>query len=128
VAGRRIYTSIFESVRKRLSQRFYNIVIKYIVEQIMDLSLVTYYDTAICIRYSSIYFAMDILLQSIGKIEGSIFLKTACVKIHKTLPFTRYLKLSNSWCHRLSSKLSNILQYKAFECIDNMRKSVTLHE
>jgi hypothetical protein len=36
------------------------------------------------------------------KIKGSIFFETACAIIHKTLPFTIYIKLSKIWGPRLS--------------------------
>ncbi len=35
-------------------------------------------------------------------IEGLIFFETACIIIHKTLPFTIYIKLSKIWRPRLS--------------------------
>ncbi len=46
---------------------------------------------------------VELLVKNSLKIDGSIFFESACVKIHKTVASTTYLKLSKIGGHRLSA-------------------------
>src|ERR1700722_8155601 len=46
---------------------------------------------------------LGLLVKNSLKIDGSIFFQSACVKIHKTVASTTYLKLSKIGGHRLSA-------------------------